>query len=207
MKSRFLVLPLVILALCAAFAPSSAGKDEKDAKDAKQGPVLARRIGIVGTVGVVGPQDLTPFINVAQSVELSDSTERDTMITSSAVWVNKPLYRLVKEREARVDLEGPIALTVITMMPFEHSGLGFAMDYAVAIRLDEGDAQALPLNTRRSNPLYTTRVPGMTFGVPRAFEVVVPEGKHSVYLKVAGGPAKFVFAIFQVSATPLEDQR
>jgi hypothetical protein len=129
------------------------------------------------------------------------------MLTSTAVWINKPLYRLVKEHESRIDLDGPTDLTVITIVPFKNAGIGFKMDYTVSVRLDDGDAQVVDLHTQRGNPLYTTRVPGMTFGLPKAFLVSVPGGRHSVYLKPVDGPYDFAYAIFQVTAPPAEDLR
>jgi hypothetical protein len=206
MKHRLPLFALALLALCTA-APALAGKGDKEAKDDQKGTSIARRVAICNSAGLVGVQDLTPFVNVPLSVEISDTTGRDTLLTSTAVWVNKPLYRLVKDRESRIDLDGPVAITVITMVPFGSSSMGFRMDYTMSNRLDEGEPQILDLHTQRGNPLYTTRVPGMTFGLPKAYEVSVPGGKHSLYLKPVDGSFDFLYAIFQISAIPMEDQR
>jgi hypothetical protein len=200
MKFRHLLLATAVLSLGVATV-ALAGKDEAGK------PVIARRVALCNSAGLVGPQDISPFVSVPVPVEISDTTSADTMLTSTAVWVNKSLYRLVKDHESRVDVEGPTDLTVISMVPFKNNGLGFKMDYTISVRIDDGEPQIVDLHTQRGNPLYTTRVPGLTFGLPRAFMVVVPGGKHSVYVKPLEGPFDFAYSIFQVTAVPPEDLR
>ena len=194
-------VPLVLLSLllCCVAAPAGA-KDKGDNK----GAAVARCVEICNSAGLTGVQDITPFVCVPHRISLSDTTQSDTMLTSTAVWVGRPLYRLVKDHESRIDLDGPQDLTVVTMMPFAKTVQEFARTYTMSVRIDDGDPQIVTQGTRRGNPIYTTRVPGLTFGIPRALMVNVPGGKHSVYLKPVDGPFEFLYAIFYVTAPPRE---
>ncbi|HVP39944.1 MAG TPA: hypothetical protein VMS93_12250 [Candidatus Saccharimonadales bacterium] len=202
MIPRFPACAVFLAALCAAAPAAAKGGSE----DAAKVPI-ARRVEICNSAGVEGVQYLTPFLTVPRSVDVSDSTEKDTVITSSPAWMYRPLYRLAKGRESRIDIEGPTDLVVITLAPFLHAGVGFKMDYALSVHLDGGDPQRVDLHTQRSNPLYTAHLRGTTFGIPKAFLVAVPGGKHSVYVTAVDGPFDFCFATFQEARTPAEELR
>jgi hypothetical protein len=203
MKFRFQILAVAILAVCAV-TPALAGKDDKAGDSSR---LIARRVAICNSAGVVGVQDLTPFLNVPTPIEMADTTGRDSLITSTAVWINRSLYRLNKDHESRIDVEGPTDLTVVTMAPFHEDNTGFKMDYTMSVRIENGGSQEIDLHTQRSSPLYTTRNTGMAFGQPKAFLVSIPGGRHSVYFKVIDGPVTFVYGIFHVTSIPPEELR
>ena len=188
MKRALVPCTIVILALGAVVA---------SAAESSAPAVIAHRIKLVNSSGVTGAQDITPFFTVPKWVYFSDTTSSDTMLTSTRVWSEKPLFRVTSERESRIDIDGPTTLTVISLMPFHHDGMGYQAKYNMVVRVDDGPPQTVALRTTRANPLYTTRVPGWTFGLPDGFDLPLPAGKHTVYVKAAPGPYPFMYVVCQ----------
>jgi hypothetical protein len=189
MKRALVPCTIAILALSAAAA--WAGGEKTAAAP------IAHRIKLVNSSGVTGAQDITPFFTVPKWVYFSDTTFSDTMLTSTRVWSGKPLFRVTPEHESRIDLDGPTTLTVISLMPFHRDGLGYQAKYNIIVRIDDQAPQSVALKTSRSNPLYTTRVPGWTFGLPDGFDLPLGPGKHSIFLKAAPGPYEFLYVVSQ----------
>ncbi len=185
--ATLMLLGLTMIAL----KPATGSAEEKAA------PAYCHRVRMVASAGVQGVQDQTPFMVVPEWANMSDTTSADTMLTSTKVWDGKPLYRINKERESRIDVEGPTSLAVVSMAPFHREGLAYEMYYAVSIRVDDNKPEVVWLKTTRANPLYTTQVPGWTFGLPEPVEVNLPAGKHSVYVKFAKGDFDFAYVTFQ----------
>lgn len=186
-SAALMMLGLTMIVLKAA--PASAAEPAA--------PAYCHRVRMVSSAGVQGVQDQTPFMVVPEWATCSDTTSADTMLSSTRVWDGKPLYRVTKERETRIDVEGPSSLAVVSMAPFHRQGLGYEMNYSISIRVDDNKPEVVWLKTTRANPLYTTQVPGWTFGLPEPVEVNLPAGKHSVYVKFATGDFDFAYTIFQ----------
>jgi hypothetical protein len=190
------------LAVLLVFGLTVLGVGSASSEDAGSAPAgICKRVRMVNSTGLQGVQDLTPFLVVPQWANVSDTTSADTMLTSTAVWNQKPLYRVTPSRETRIDVDGPTHLTVISMVPFHRPNLGYEMYYSMAIRMDERKPETVWLKTTRANPLYTTGVPGWTFGLPEAIGVEVPGGRHSVYVKYVAGDFDFAYTCFQVNMT------
>ena len=188
MKRALVLCTLAVMACSAATA---------FAGDGKAAAPFARRIKLVNSSGVVSAQDITPFFTVPKWVYLSDTTSTDTMLTSTRVWSEHPLFRVTSDHESRVDISGPTTLTVISLMPFHRDGMGYQAKYAMNVRVDDGPAQLIWMATRRANPLYTTRVPGWTFGLPDGFDIPLGPGDHKVYIKAAPGPFEVLYVVMQ----------
>ena len=206
---RRLVIPGIILLLAITLlpAPGSARDSDKDkAKDAAPDTTsFLHRIMLVNSSGVVGVDQQVPFFPVPRIVTLSDTTSADTILTSSVVWTIEPLWRITKTHESRIDLVGPVNITCITMAPYHRPGLQYRMSYRMSNRIDDGKPESILIGTTRGNPLYTTRLPGWTFGAPQAYDIQVPAGRHSLYIKAEKGPFDFLYCMFQESRPPPED--
>lgn len=197
-----LFLALTVLSLIGSARDNDKDRSKNAATDTTS---IIRRIMLVNSSGVTGVDQQVPFFPVPRILNLSDTTTADTILTSSVVWTIEPLWRITKTHESRVDVVGPVSITCITMAPYHRPGLQYRISYRMGIRIDEGRTESVLIGTTRGNPLYTTRLPGWTFGAPQAFDIQVPSGRHSVYIKADKGPFDFLYCMFQANRPPPED--
>ncbi len=188
------------LGSCLLVIPALAPAADKPAPAAAG---VAYPVAIVNSTGISGVDEITPFLGVVEQVNLTDDTPSDTMLTSQPVWRNKPLWKLTGLRESKINVTGPTMLTLATLAPFTIEYNEFKMEYIINVRVDGGAPDAISHRTQRSNPLYTTSVPGWTFGLPQALTVPVPAGKHVVSFQVKEAPkCPFVYGVVLRSRPP-----
>src|SRR5206468_5253749 len=138
------------------------------------------------TTGVPGVEDMAPYFSVPLTINLSDATPSDTLMTSSSAWWNLPLWHLAAAKESRLDIEGPVTVTLISLAPVNEKNVIPILRYRFSVRLDKGAPATILQTARIGNPL-SVRGGNALCGMPQSFEVQVPAGRHSVYFKIAEG--------------------